>query len=155
MSVTTRQRRPQEKHGRDYLFITKKQFLYKKHAGHFLESQKVFDNYYGTPKKNVSDLLRRGKNVLLCIDVKGAKVIRRHFPEAVAIFIKTLSLNELKRRLLSRGSEDKKTINLRLKIARQELGEALHYKHIVINDSLFKALNRLKKIITSELRLNK
>src|SRR5881392_3567491 len=71
ISVTTRPMRGGEKEGRDYIFVSVLKFQYKIKAGHFLEWQKVFDNYYGTPKKNVRDLLKAGKNVLLCIDVKG------------------------------------------------------------------------------------
>ena len=80
VSVTTREKRSGEKHGRDYSFVSEKMFLYKKRSGHFLETEKVFDNYYGTPAKNVRDILKKGKNVLLCIDVKGARTIRRKFP---------------------------------------------------------------------------
>jgi len=106
VSVTTRPRRVGEKHGHDYFFISEKMFLYKKRAGHFLESEKVFDNYYGTPNKSVQELLKSGKNVLLCIDVKGARTVWRKHHKAVRIFIKTSTMEELKRRLEGRGSED-------------------------------------------------
>ena len=99
ISVTTRRRRPGEKDGRDYFFVSPRMFFYKKRRGLFLETQKIFDHYYGTPKKCVADFLRGGKNVLLCIDVKGAKVVRRKFPKAISIFIKTPSLIETQIRL--------------------------------------------------------
>ena len=154
VSVTTRFPRPGEKHGRDYIFISKEQFLYRKRAGHFLESERVFDNYYGTPKKKVLGLLSQGKNVLLCIDVKGARMVRRHFPKAIAIFIKTPSLAILRKRLAGRGSEDKKAFELRLKIARKELLEAPNYQHVVVNDDLSSTIRRLKSIVDKELYKN-
>ncbi len=151
VSVTTRPQRPGEINGRDYIFVSQKKFIYKKHANHFLEFQKVFTNYYGTPKKNVADVLRKGKNVLLCIDVKGARVVLKKFPKAVTIFVKTPSLASLKKRLLRRGSEIKQVINLRLKTASEELKEAKNYKHIVINDDLNKAFQKLRSIVLREI----
>ena len=147
VSVTTRPKRPGEKNGRDYIFMTHKEFLSRKQRGYFLESQKVFDNYYGTPYKNVKDLLGAGKNVLLCIDVKGARVVTRKFRNVLRIFIKTPSVSVLKRRLRERGSEDAKTINLRLKTAKKELKEAQKYDYVIINNDLKTAYRHLRKII--------
>ncbi|MFA5261919.1 MAG: guanylate kinase [Candidatus Omnitrophota bacterium] len=150
-SVTTRPRRDGEKHGRDYFFVSKKMFLHKKRLGQFLESEKVFGNYYGTPNKNVRDLLLRGKNVLLCIDVKGAKTVRRKFPRATTVFIKTPSLKTLETRLKKRGSEQKNVLRERLRTARVELKEAKTYDHVVVNDTLRKACQRLEAIILKEI----
>ena len=147
ISATTRPRRLGERHGRDYLFISKKDFLQKKKNGYFLEWEKVFDNYYGTPDGRVKGLLKKGKNVLLCIDVKGAKTVRRAYPDSVTIFIKTPSWNILKQRLEHRGSEAKKDLSLRLSVAKKELLEAKHYDHIVVNGRLPTALWHLKNII--------
>lgn len=149
ISVTTRPPRPNEENGRDYFFVTLQKFLYKKRAGHFLESQKVFDNYYGTPKSQLRDLLKKGKNVLLSIDVKGAKVVRRSFPKAITIFIKPPSLRELKERLEKRGSESQKNVRLRLQRVKQELKEAINYKYIIVNDDLAKSSRRLEELIHS------
>ena len=151
ISMTTRQPREGEKNGRDYIFVSKKMFDYKKSAGHFLESMKVFDNYYGTPAKNVRDLIKAGKNVLLCIDVKGAKVVCRKFPPAITIFIKTPTYAILKKRLMSRGSEDPETLHLRLKVAKEELKEAKFYKYTVVNDRIDHAFSQLKQIVHGEL----
>jgi len=151
VSTTTRPKRKEEKRGRDYSFISPKMFLYKKRRGHFLESEQVFGNYYGTPNKNVRDLLRAGKNVLLCIDVKGAKSVCRKFPKATTIFIKTTSLAVLAARLKNRGSEQKNALMQRLKTAKEELREAKKYKHVVINDNLQVAYGKLKVIIASEI----
>lgn len=151
ISVTTRKSRRGEVNGRDYIFVSREEFLYKKRAGHFLEYQKVFKNYYGTPRKNVVAALGQGKNVLLCIDVKGAKIVLKKMPQAVTVFIKTPSLASLKSRLLKRGSEIRQVIALRLKVAREELKEAQYYKYIIINDDLNKAFRKLKSIILREI----
>ena len=147
ISATTRPSRQGEEHGRDYLFLSKKNFLYKKRAGHFLESQKVFRYHYGTPEKNVRDLLKRGKNVLLCIDVKGAKVVEKKYPDVLKIFIKAPSLQILKKRLSSRGTENKKDLSSRLKIAREELRASKSYDFVVVNDNLQKAFIILEQIV--------
>lgn len=154
ISVTTREPRPGEVKGRDYIFISPKMFLYKKRQGHFLESEEVFGNYYGTPKKNVVTLIRSGINVLLCIDVNGAKHICQKFPKAVKIFIKTPSLEVLKERLMKRGSETPEIVHLRFERAQQELREANFYDHIIVNDHLQTAFSKLvstvKKIIVPQ-----
>lgn len=151
-SVTTRPARPGERNGRDYFFVSKKMFLHKKAAGHFLESENVFGNYYGTPQKQVADFLAGGKHVLLCIDVKGARTVCRKFTKAVRVFIKTQSLAVLKKRLLERGSEASAAMDVRLETARRELKEAARYDHVVINDNLQKAAQRLKRIVCSEIQ---
>lgn len=151
VSVTTRARRCGEKNFQDYLFVSRKMFLYKKKAGHFLESQKVFDNYYGTPKKDVNRTLKAGKNVLLCIDVKGAREVCRKITGVVKIFIKTPDVFVLKQRLKRRSSEGKQSMNLRLKMARKELEASKKYKYIIINDDIKKASLQLKEIVFSEI----
>lgn len=147
ISATTRPRRENEKHGRDYLFLDKRDFLAKKRRGYFIESQRVFQHYYGTPKSGVDKILRAGKNVLLCIDVKGAKVVWRKCPVAVRIFIKPPSLAALRKRLQKRDTETPASLKIRLETAQKELKEAKHYHHIVINDKLETAYKRLEKIV--------
>ena len=151
ISATTRPRRSGEKNGRDYLFLTRKQFLDKIRKGYFLEWQKVFDHYYGTPGNYVERLLKKDKNVLLCIDVKGAAVVRRACPEAVTVFIKAPSLSILKKRLMARGSESAEDLRLRLKRARQELLEAKKYKHVIVNDDLERSLKELESVVCLEI----
>lgn len=151
ISVTTRPKRPGEVHGRDYFFVSPKMFQYKIRAGHFLEYEQFFGNYYGTPRKYVQDILTAGDSVLLCIDVKGARTVRREFPAAVTIFIKTPTLEDLKRRLISRGSEDLKTIENRLKRVEMELREAERYDHVIVNGHLAKAQHALNRIIAEAL----
>ena len=152
ISVTTRPMRPGERNGRDYIFVSRKMFLHKKAAGHFLESEKVFGNFYGTPQKQVRDFLAASKHVLLCIDVKGAKTVCRKFPGAVKIFIKTSSLAILKERLHKRGSEARAAMDVRLETARRELREVKHYDYVVVNDNLHKVARKLYKIVCSEIQ---
>ena len=151
ISVTTRKKRSGEKSGRDYFFVSKKMFLHKQRKGHFLESKKVFDNYYGTPKRRVKDLLKKGKDVLLCIDVQGAQEVLKEFPSAITIFVNTPSFCELKKRLEARGSESKKTTALRLKTAKRETKEEKKYNYVVINDKLGQATKDLEEVLLLEL----
>ena len=151
VSVTTRKPRDEERHGKDYFFVSPVMFSYKRRAGHFLESQKVFDNYYGTPKKAVKDLLFSGNNVLLCIDVKGAQVVWNKFPKAIKIFIKPPSLAVLERRLIHRGSEKKEIIDFRVQTAKEELKKASLYDYVIINDQLDRAYEKLENIVEKEL----
>ena len=145
ISVTTRSPRLGEVNGRDYIFVSTTVFMKKR--GHFLESEKVFDNYYGTPKKNVLTLIKAGLHVLLCIDVNGAKHVCLRFPKAVRIFIKTSSIEALKERLTKRGSEDDTVVNIRLTRAQKELREAKVYDYIIINDNLATAFKKLQFIV--------
>ncbi len=147
ISATTRARRPGERHGRDYLFLSPAAFKHKIRRGNFLEWQKVFGNYYGTPKRQALTLLNKGANVLLCIDVKGAAVVRKEFPDALNIFIKTPSMKALRDRLTKRASETCETLAARLRVARAELKEARHYDHVVINGRLDHAVRQLERIV--------
>ena len=150
ISVTTRPRREGEVHGRDYYFVSKEMFRHKKKSGHFLECENVFGNYYGTPKKAVYDHIKGGKSVILCIDVKGAKTVKRKIDKAVTIFIKTRTLAELKKRLHNRATETPKKRALRLKTAKAELKEATTYDHVVVNDKIPVSLKKLERIILQE-----
>ena len=151
ISVTTRPKRAGEQHGRDYLFVSRKKFLYKIRANHFLEWEQVFDNYYGTPKISVRRFLKKGKNVLLCIDVKGAKTVVRQYPAAVRIFVAPPSLGALKNRLKKRGSENTKALGTRLKIARREMSEAKKYDYLIVNDKLAAAYAKLEAVVQNEI----
>lgn len=151
ISATTRLKRPGERGGRDYLFLSTKTFEERIKKGYFLEWKKIFDHYYGTPKKQVLKLLKGGINVLLCIDVNGAKAVAREFPQALKIFIKAPSMKVLEARLKRRGSENRQSLEVRLTIARRELKEAKYYDHVVINADLNKALRKMQQIVYSEL----
>lgn len=151
-SMTTRDRRPGERNGRDYFFVSRKMFQYKVRAGHMLEHAKVFTNYYGTPVKYVRDLLKKGKSVLLCIDVQGARQIMRKRPEAVSIFVKAPSLKELKKRLSKRGTESAENLKLRLNTAKKELEQIKRYDRVITNDKLKKACQDAEEYILEQIR---
>ena len=151
ISATTRKRRPGERAGKDYLFLETKTFEDRIKKGYFLEWERVFDHYYGTPKKQALNLLKKGINVLLCIDVKGAKRVVQEFPQALKIFIKAPSIKVLEDRLKARGSESKESLATRLKVAKEELKEAKNYDHVIINADLNKALNDLQEIVCTGL----
>ena len=148
ISVTTRPKRQGERNGRDYIFLTQQIFARRILRDYFLEWEKVFDNYYGTPKVQVLNLLKKGKHVLLCIDVKGAEHISQQFPQAIKIFIKPPSMSELRKRLKLRSSETHESLALRLKVATQELKKAKDYDHIITNANLLKTINTLEDLVS-------
>jgi len=150
VSVTTRPLRGNEKHRKDYAFVTKKEFLKRKRRGAFLESQTVFGYLYGTPKSFVKNALKKKRNVLLAIDVKGALVVKRLFPRAVTIFILPPSLQILQKRLTDRLTEGKKGLYKRLALAKKEMSYLKHYDYVVINDDLKKAIRKLEAILIAE-----
>jgi guanylate kinase len=154
ISATTRLKRTGERQGRDYLFFSPALFESRIAKGYFLEWEKVFENYYGTPKRQVLNLLKKGKHVLLCIDVKGGRHVRQEFPDALSIFIKTPSMTILRERLRERASESHDSLSLRLKVAREEMKEAKHYNYVVVNGQLDKACRDLEKIVARELGLD-
>ena len=105
ISCTTRKPRPTERQGRDYFFVTKKDFKRIQKKNGFLEWANVFGKFYGTPKKEVEAQLKKKRDVLLLIDVQGAKKVKKSKPDAVFIFLAPPSKEELKRRLIARGTE--------------------------------------------------
>jgi len=151
ISFTTRKKRAGEQEGRDYFFISKKNFLALKKKSFFLESQKVFDNYYGTPKYFYTEAQEQGKNLMLCIDVKGGMYLKKKHKlgKIIALFITAPSELHLRSRLKSRV-EDEKTIQKRVSLSKKEMQFAKHYDGIIINEDLKKALSRLEKIIMAK-----
>jgi len=123
VSYTTLHPRPDEKNGQDYFFAPKEEFFEKVKTNGFLEWANVFGRYYGTPKKEVEDHTRHGRDVLLLIDVQGAKKVKKSKPDAVFIFLAPPSKEELLRRLHKRGTETRQEIRARYKVATRELKE--------------------------------
>jgi guanylate kinase len=150
ISYTTRAQRDGEVNGRDYHFITPRQFALMKARGEFAEWAKVHDFLYGTPRKPLDQCTRGGRDILLDIDVQGAKKIQRVYAGAVSIFLLPPSLRELERRLALRGTEAKETIRRRLANARGEIREILKYDYYVVNQDVKKAIALLKSIVQSE-----
>lgn len=151
VSMTTREMRDGEVEGVNYYFISKDEFRKRIGEGKLLEYNIYNDNYYGTPKDKVLEKLDEGVNVFLEIDVNGAKNIKSIFPNALLIYIAPPSIEELRARLVSRGTEDLETIENRLKIASEELKQISFYDHVVINDNLEDAIGRVRNIILDDL----
>lgn len=159
ITCTTRARRGREVDGRDYYFLTVAEFSerLKRHA--FLEHAVVHGQHYGTPRKEVESALSSGKDVLLAIDVQGAREVRRQAAAAkngslgrafVDIFIVPPSMKALKERLIGRSEDCEAAIKLRLKVAREEMKCASEYKYRVVNDDLDRAFDELRSIIIAE-----
>lgn len=151
VTATTRQPRKGEKDGKDYIFLSKSDFLKKKNRNWFIETKEFSGNLYGTPVKYISMARKEGKDVLFCIDVEGALKIKQLYPaQAVLIFIYPPSEEELTRRLKGRGSEPEDIVKKRLRIAKSEVKYSIHYTYGIINDAVFAAVQRLKTIILAE-----
>ena len=116
----------------------------------FLEYAKVYDNYYGTPKEYVFKHLEKGHDVILEIDIQGALKVKKNFKEGVFIFIMPPSMKELKRRIVSRGTETPEAIMKRFKSAYDEINYINEYNYVVVNDSVEKAVAKIEAIVTAE-----
>jgi len=147
VSATTREPREGEENGVHYFFVSKDEFEKMIEEDGFLEHEEYCDNFYGTPKRPVEEMLSQGFNVFLEIEVKGAVSIINRYPEAVSIFILPPSLDELERRLRSRGTEEEETIRKRLETAIDELKIAAFYKYQVVNNDLKKAVEEILHIV--------
>ena len=150
VSYTTRAQRTGEIEGRDYRFVSPRRFEGLKHAGAFAEWARVHGHFYGTPKKPLARCISSGRDILLDIDVQGARQIKRTFPEAVSIFLLPPSLRELERRLAARGTDGKEIIRRRLANARGEIRERIHYDYYVVNRRVETAVYTLCGIIEAE-----
>lgn len=150
VSMTTRAPRVGEEEGVSYFFRDKEEFqrLIKEDA--FLEYAQVYDNFYGTPKQHVMDLLSEGKSVILEIDIQGAMQVKERFSEAVFIYIVPPSLDILSNRLRDRGTDAADVIDKRLSKASSELALAHRYDYIVVNDELPDAVEKVASILRAE-----
>ena len=147
ISATTREKRPREEEGKDYYFLKKDKFIEDIQNDNFLEYEEVHGDYYGTLKTRVEDLLNRGKTVIFDIDVNGAISIKKKYPEAILLFIKPPSLDELKARLKKRKSETDDAINKRLSRIEYEYKQSNKFDHIIINDNLLHTVEEIEKLI--------
>lgn len=150
VSYTTRSPRKGEKEGEDYRFVSKATFQEMLERGEFLEWAEVHGAFYGTPKEDVERMLKEGHDVILDIDVQGAKQIKSKGKEGVYIFIVPPTLKACIERLRKRGLDLEEEIRKRVENAKKELAEALWYDYIIINDRLEEAFERLKSIIIAE-----
>jgi guanylate kinase len=152
VSATTRKKRPQEIAGQHYHFVNRDKFIQMKNNQEFLESAEVFDNFYGTPKKNVDDALNNGHCVLFDIDWQGARQIKEKFSvdQIVSIFILPPSIQELERRLRARAQDTEEIVQERMREARNEISHYEEYDFMVINDDLNSSYQKIRSIIEAK-----
>jgi guanylate kinase len=150
ISLTTRKPRPKEVDGIDYHFVSKVFFKKKINQNSFLEHAKVFDNFYGTIKKDITDKLKKGINILLDIDWQGARQVRKKMPnDVLSIFILPPSLKELKKRLKKRENNIF-FINKRMSKAKKEIAHWREYDNAIINKDLKKCIKEIKIILDAD-----
>lgn len=150
VSATTRSPREGEQDGVNYFFKSREQFLHMIENDALLEHAEYVGNYYGTPRDFVEKTLSEGKDIILEIEVQGALKVREKFAEGVFIFLMPPSLNELKQRIVGRGTETQATIDHRLSVAVEEMNLLHHYDYAVVNDEINHACDRICAIITAE-----
>ncbi len=151
VSATSRKKRAGEKEGIDYFFLSENDFKKKIEEDYFLEWATFANNYYGTPLNFVNQKLNEGYNIFLEIELAGAKQIISKMPDAITIFISPPSIEELRQRLLKRGTESIDTINKRIEIAKNELEEKQIFKYNIINDNINDTYKNIKEILIKEL----
>jgi len=150
VSHTTRDARPGEEHGKNYFFVSKEVFNEISNNDGFIESAQVFDNYYGSAKQTVKDLLEQGQDVILEIDWQGAQQVKQSFTDAIGIFILPPSISTLAERLIGRGQDDQSIIDRRMQDAVSEMQHFDEFDYLVINDDFNIALNDLTHIIYTQ-----
>ena len=150
ISVTTRNPREGERDGIEYFFKTKEEVEAMIENDEFLEYARYVDNYYGTPRFYVEEMLAKGKNVILEIEIQGAMQIKAKNQEAVLVFVTPPSFEELRNRLIGRGTETADVIESRLRRASEEAEGMLSYDYILVNDQVEDCVDRLHQIILSE-----
>ncbi|MFY9302369.1 MAG: guanylate kinase [Atribacterales bacterium] len=150
ISYTSRAPRRDEKEGVDYYFVDMETFEEMKEKGEFIEWAKVHGNYYGTPRRQVEEWLKEGFDVILEIDVQGAKQVKKNCPDGIFIFIAPPSLKTLEQRLRERNSDPEDEILLRMTNAHLEMQSIRDYNYLVVNDVLEEAVDKLRSIIIAE-----
>ncbi len=150
VSATTRAARAGEIDKISYFFIDKEEFEDMVKREEFLEYAYVHGNYYGTPKKYVMDKIEKGQDVLLEIDIQGALKVKEIYPDGVFIFIMPPSMDELKKRIVNRGTETEEAIAKRLETAYKEIEYVFKYDYVVLNDEIEVAVKKIESIIDAE-----
>ncbi|AWM75518.1 MULTISPECIES: guanylate kinase [Lactobacillus] len=150
VSMTTRKPRPGEVNGKDYYFVSQERFKQAINQNELLEYNQYVNNFYGTPMAPVEKMLEAGKDVLLEIDVNGAKKVRKQMPDGVFIFLTPPDLHTLHTRLENRGTESEDVIMGRIKQARQEILVMQDYDYAVVNDTVANAVDHIKAIVEAE-----
>lgn len=150
VSATTRTPREGEVEGTNYFFVNKKDFEDRIEKQDFLEYANVYGNYYGTPKSKVVEALEKGDDVILEIDIQGALNVKQNYPEGVFVFILPPSMEELRQRIVNRGSETPESLMTRFKSAYKEINFVSSYNYAVVNDTIENAVDKIQNIISAE-----
>jgi len=150
VSFTTRNPRPGEVDGKEYFFVKKEEFWDMVKRNEFIEWAEVYGNYYGTPWRELKAALEQGTNLILEIDTQGAMQIKKKFKNGVFIFVLPPSREELKNRIMRRGTESQEVVQKRLHNFEKELKYIFEYDYVVINDSLSQAIDSLESIYVAE-----
>ncbi|MCT2538022.1 guanylate kinase [Aquibacillus koreensis] len=150
ISMTTRTKREGEQEGVDYFYRSKQTFEDMIKNNELLEYAEYVGNYYGTPREYVEATLNEGKDVFLEIEVQGALQVKKNFPEGVFIFLFPPSLEELKNRIVNRGTETEDLVKNRLLAAREEIEMMDAYDYVVVNDKIDTAVSKVQSIVRSE-----
>ena len=147
ISATTRAPREGETDGKEYFFVTKEQFEKMRDERKLIEYAQYVNNYYGTPKEYVEQKMAEGKDVILEIEIQGALKVKKRFPDALLLFVTPPSAEELRRRLVGRGTETLEVINARLARAAEEASGMEAYDYLLINDDLDRCLEEMHQLI--------
>ena len=150
ISTVTRAMREGERPDGKYHFVSREEFEQGLESGEFLEHNVYLDNYYGTPRRPVEQWLNEGLDVLLEIDVNGARTVRTNFPGTRSVFILPPAMHVLRERLSARGTEDSQTVEKRLREASREILCAKEYDYILVNDTVDQAVYDLNTIIRAD-----
>jgi len=152
VTATTRERRENELHGRDYLFVSKDEFAHMIDANELIEYAIVYGDYKGIPKAQVREALSSGKDVVMRVDVQGAESVRKLAPGALLIFITCEGEDELERRLRLRKTETADSLSLRIATARKELQRIEEFDYVIINPDfhLDDTVEKVRNIISAE-----
>ncbi len=150
VSATTRKPRKGETEGISYYFLDRKEFVDRIEKEDFLEYAEVYGNLYGTPKSKVDEMLDKGIDVILEIDIQGALRVKEKVSDGVFIFILPPSMEELKNRIIKRGSETPESLMTRFKSAYQEINYVSKYNYAVVNDTVKEAVEKIESILIAE-----
>ncbi len=150
ISCTTRPPRGGELDKEDYIFLSKEEFRDRIDRGEFLEWEENFGNYYGTTRRQVEEAIEEGEDIILSIDVKGARRVKRAFPESISVFVMPPSREELAARIQKRNADADEQVSIRLKESEKEIASANEYDYLIVNDDLDKAVDELTYIIDTE-----
>ena len=147
ISATTRSPREGEQDGREYFFVTRDKFESMIEEEELIEYAQYVNNYYGTPKEYVEQKMAEGKDVILEIEIQGALKVKKRFPDALLLFVTPPSAEELRRRLVGRGTETLEVINARLARAAEEASGMEAYDYLLINDDLDRCVEEMHQLI--------